>query len=124
MNGPVATASCAAMALTVGSYVWPGQTRAVAVAAVTAVNYGGVQKSAWLTRAIVAAVLSVLTAVVVAALTSGTADAARLGVGSDAAVSGVLQVGVLLESANGAGAGGRGAEHRLQGSGAQPSHQR
>ena len=43
------TASCAAMALTVGSYVWPGQTHAVAVAAVvalTAVNYCGVQKSA------------------------------------------------------------------------------
>src|SRR5664280_1243265 len=39
------TASCAAMALTVGSYVWPGQTHAVAVAAVvalTAVNYVGV----------------------------------------------------------------------------------
>ncbi len=37
------------MALTVGSYVWPGQAHAVAVAAVvalTAVNYAGVQKSA------------------------------------------------------------------------------
>ena len=43
------TASCAAMALTVGAYVWPEQAHAVAVAAVvalTAVNYGGVQKSA------------------------------------------------------------------------------
>ena len=50
------TASCAAMALTVGSYVWPEQAHAVAVAAVvalTAVNYAGVQKSAWLTRVIV-----------------------------------------------------------------------
>ncbi|RSS78572.1 amino acid permease, partial [Streptomyces sp. WAC02707] len=53
------TASCAAMALTVGSYVWPGQAHAVAVAAVvalTAVNYAGVQKSALLTRVIVAIV--------------------------------------------------------------------
>src|SRR6186713_2580924 len=39
------TASCAAMALTVGFYVWPGQAHAVAVTAavvVTAVNYAGV----------------------------------------------------------------------------------
>ncbi|KOT89967.1 transporter [Streptomyces sp. NRRL F-5755] len=93
------TASCAAMALTVGSYVWPGQAHAVAVAAVvmlTAVNYAGVQKSALLTRAIVAVVLAVLAAVLVAALTSGTADAARLDVGSDATVGGVLQAAGLL----------------------------
>src|SRR5947208_9302768 len=71
------TASCAAMALTVGAYLWPGQTHAVAVAAVvtlTAVNYTGVQKSALLTRAIVAVVLAVLCAVVVTALTSAHAD--------------------------------------------------
>ncbi|MBV7697313.1 APC family permease [Streptomyces sp. TRM70350] len=93
------TASCAAMALTVGSYVWPGHAHAVAVAAVvalTAVNYAGVRKSAWLTRAIVAAVLAVLAAVVVAALTSGSTDAARLDVGSDATVGGVLQAAGLL----------------------------
>ncbi|MEW1757451.1 APC family permease [Streptomyces cyaneofuscatus] len=93
------TASCAAMALTVGSYVWPGQAHAVAVAAVvalTAVNYVGVQKSAWLTRVIVAVVLAVLAAVVVAALTSGGADAARLDVGSDATVGGVLQAAGLV----------------------------
>ncbi|WP_047465983.1 APC family permease [Streptomyces sp. M10] len=93
------TASCAAMALTVGSYVWPGQEHAVAVAAVvalTAVNYTGVQKSALLTRIVVAVVLAVLAAVVVAALTSGTADGARLDIGSDATVGGVLQAAGLL----------------------------
>jgi APA family basic amino acid/polyamine antiporter len=93
------TASCAAMALTVGAYVWPGQAHAVAVAAVvalTAVNYAGVQKAAWLTRVIVAVVLAVLVAVVVAALTSSAADAARLDVGADASSSGVLQAGGLL----------------------------
>ncbi|MGK5497906.1 APC family permease [Streptomyces sp. URMC 125] len=93
------TASCAAMALTVGLYVWPGQAHAVAVAAVVAlvaVNYAGVQKSAWLTRAIVATVLAVLAAVVVASLTSGAADAARLDVGSDATFGGVLQAAGLL----------------------------
>ncbi len=69
------TASCAAMALTVGAYVWPGQAHAVAVAAVvlvTAVDYGGVQKSAWVTRVIVGVVLAVLASVVVVCLTSGT----------------------------------------------------
>src|ERR671924_2132025 len=78
------TASCAAMALTVGAYVWPEQAHAVAVAAVvalTAVNYGGVQKSAWLTRAIVAVVLAVLASVVVVCLGSGEADAGRLDIG-------------------------------------------
>src|SRR5438445_12633448 len=66
------TASCAAMALTVGSYVWPGQERAVAVGAVvalTGVNYRGVRKAAWLTRAIVAVTLAVLAAAAVACLT-------------------------------------------------------
>jgi APA family basic amino acid/polyamine antiporter len=93
------TASCAAMALTVGSYVWPGQAHAVAVAAVvalTAVNYGGVQKSAWLTRAIVTVVLAVLAAVVCAALTSGQADPVRLDLGDDASLAGVLQAAGLL----------------------------
>ncbi|MGW7282837.1 APC family permease, partial [Streptomyces sp. NPDC054844] len=93
------TASCAAMALTAGSYVWPGQAHAVAVAAVvavTAVNYTGVQKSALLTRAIVAVVLAVLAAVVVAALTSGESDAGRLHIGSDASFGGVLQAAGLL----------------------------
>lgn len=93
------TASCAAMALTVGSYVWPNQAHAVAVVAVvalTAVNYAGVQKSALLTRVVVALVLAVLAAVAVASLTSGAADAARLDIGSDATVGGVLQAAGLL----------------------------
>jgi APA family basic amino acid/polyamine antiporter len=93
------TASCAAMALTVGAYAWPGQAHAVAVAAVvalTAVNYGGVQKSAWLTRAIVAVVLAVLAAVVVVSLGSGSTDFGRLDVGADASVGGVLQAAGLL----------------------------
>ncbi|MBE3015744.1 amino acid permease [Microbispora sp. NEAU-D428] len=92
-------ASCAAMALTVGSYVWPEQAHAVAVAAVvalTAVNYAGIRKSAWLTRVIVGAVLAVLAAVVVAGLTSGAADPGRLDVGADATAGGVLQAAGLL----------------------------
>ncbi|MFF4414277.1 APC family permease [Streptosporangium sp. NPDC001559] len=93
------TASCAAMALTVGLYVWPEQAHAVAVAAVvalTTVNYTGMHKTMWLTRAIVAVVVAVLAAVAVACLTSGAADAARLDLASDVTVTGVLQAAGLL----------------------------
>jgi basic amino acid/polyamine antiporter, APA family len=70
------TASCAAMALTVGAYAWPSHAHAIAVASVvvvTAVNYLGVQKSAWATRVIVALVLAVLIAVAIACLGGGGA---------------------------------------------------
>ncbi|MGW4202713.1 APC family permease [Streptomyces sp. NPDC004726] len=93
------TASCAAMALTVGSYIRPDQAHTFAVAAVvalTAVNYAGVQKSALLTRVIVALVLTVLAAVVVASLTSGAVDTTRLDIGADATAGGVLQAAGLL----------------------------
>ncbi|MHA5050128.1 APC family permease [Streptomyces sp. SD15] len=93
------TASCAAMALTVGAYVWPGQAHAVAVGAVvalTGVNYGGVQKSAWLTRAIVAVVLAVLASVVVVCLDSDASDAGRLDIGLSGGAGGVLQAAGLL----------------------------
>ncbi|MGP4083534.1 APC family permease [Streptomyces sp. KR55] len=93
------TASCAAMALTVGTYVWPEQAHAMAVAAVvalTAVNYGGVQKSAWLTRSIVAVVLAVLAFVVVACLGSEASDAGRLDIGASGGAGGVLQAAGLL----------------------------
>ena len=91
-------ASCAAMALTVGLYVWPAQAHAVAVAAVaglTAVNYRGIQKSALLTRVIVAVVLAVLAGVVAAVVLSGRADPSRITlVGGTPA--GVLQAAGLL----------------------------
>ena len=93
------TASCAAMALTVGSYVWPSQAHAVAVAAVvalTTVNYTGMRKSTWLTRVIVAVVLAVLAAVVAATLVSDASDGGRLAVGQDATFGGVLQAAGLL----------------------------
>ena len=92
------TASCAAMALTVGHYAWPAHATAVAVAAVvalTAIGYLGVQKSALLTRVIVAIVLAVLTFVVVLIVGAGDPQAARL-VGDDASPYGVLQAAGLL----------------------------
>jgi APA family basic amino acid/polyamine antiporter len=93
------TASCAAMALTVGFYAWPNQAHAIAVAAVvalTAVNYVGIQKSAFLTRMIVAAVLAVLASAAVIALTSGHADASRLDIGQGVSPKEVLQAAGLL----------------------------
>ncbi|GAA3932408.1 APC family permease [Actinomadura viridis] len=93
------TASCAAMALTVGAYAWPEHRQVVAVVAVlalTGVNYVGIRKSAWLTRAIVAVAVTVLAAVAVACLTGQGADAARLEPGGDATLLGVLQAAGLL----------------------------
>lgn len=93
------TASCAAMALTVGAYAWPAHAHAVAVAtvvALTVVNYRGVQKSVMVTKVIVAIVLAVLAAVIVAAFSSETADPARLDIGSEVSVTGVLQAAGLL----------------------------
>src|ERR1700722_12060195 len=71
------TASCAAMALTVGYYTWPAHAHAIAVAtvaALTAINYVGVKKSALVTRGIVAVVLVALAVVLVVVFTSGAAD--------------------------------------------------
>jgi len=92
------TASCAAMALTVGHYAWPAHATPVAVAAVvalTALSYAGVQKSALLTRIIVATVLAVLAAVVVLILGFGGADPARLTGGAAPAHGAASWYGVL-----------------------------
>ncbi|OLB81107.1 MAG: transporter [Actinobacteria bacterium 13_2_20CM_2_71_6] len=62
------TASCAAMALTIGVYLWPAQARIVAVLAVlalTTVNLFGVAKTALATRILVALTGFVLVVVVV-----------------------------------------------------------
>lgn len=93
------TASCAAMALTVGYYVWPEAARGVAVgavAALTALNYAGIRRSALLTRVIVSLVLAVLGTVVVTVLGFGEVEWARLSVGADVSVAGVLQAAGLL----------------------------
>jgi basic amino acid/polyamine antiporter, APA family len=93
------TASCAAMALTVGTYAWPPHAHEVGVAAVvamTVVNYFGVKKSAWVTRLIVAFVLTVLAAVVASVVASGEASTARLIISPTVSLAGVLQAAGLL----------------------------
>jgi APA family basic amino acid/polyamine antiporter len=87
-------ASCAAMAMTFGSYAFPSLARPLAIGAVialTAVNYMGVQKTAALTKLIVAAVLCVLTVVVAAVWLGGSTDAGRLWPLSGTSAYGVLQ---------------------------------
>jgi APA family basic amino acid/polyamine antiporter len=91
------TASCAAMALTFGAYVAPGQARLLAVGAVvvlTAVNLAGVQRSVFAARVLVMVVIAVLLAVVVTGIVGDTLSGGAPG----PAVSawGVLQAGGLL----------------------------
>lgn len=92
------TASCAAMALTFGSYVDAELARPLGVAAVaglTAVNLLGVQKTAWLTRLIVSVVLASLAFVVTAGLTSSP-NAANIGPLTGGGIRGILQSGALM----------------------------
>ena len=93
------TASCAAMALVVGSYAWPAHAHAVAVAAVltlTAINYTGIRTSLLVTRVIVAVVLTTLAGVAAVTLTASPSDFGRIELGVDASVHGVLQATGLL----------------------------
>ena len=97
------TASCAAMALTVGLYLLPGHAHAVAVTAVvalTALNYRGIHTSTALTRVIVIVIGVVLAAVVAVAALSGAAQPDQLGAGWGGAgwggAAGVLQAAGLL----------------------------
>jgi APA family basic amino acid/polyamine antiporter len=87
-------ASCAAMAMTFASYAAPSLARPLAVGAVvalTAVNYLGVQKTALLTRAIVAIVLGALAVVVGAVWLGGGTEPERLWPLRGATPYGVLQ---------------------------------
>lgn len=93
------TASCAAMALTFGAYAAPRFQRPLAVAAVvalTSVNYLGVRRTAFLTRATVAVVFVALMAVVTAALAGGTVSVERIGSLGAGGVAGTLQAAGLL----------------------------
>lgn len=92
------TASCAAMALTIGAYLWPGQARLVAVGAVlavTAVNLRGIGKTATATKVLVGVVLAVLALVAVAGAVGGDVTLDRLG-DLDGSERGVLTAAGLL----------------------------
>jgi basic amino acid/polyamine antiporter, APA family len=93
-------ASCAAMALTFGSYVAPGLARPVALgglAAVTVANYLGVARTAAATRVVVAVVLAALAVAVAGMLLGGRADLGNLtSAGAWPGGHGVLQAAGLL----------------------------
>ncbi|SBT48701.1 APC family permease [Micromonospora auratinigra] len=91
------TASCAAMALTIGAYLWPGRARLVAVlavVAVTAVNLRGIGRTATATRILVGLVLTVLTVVAVTGAPHVAPD--RLAGAVPTGVRGVLTAAGLL----------------------------
>ncbi|TDB98356.1 amino acid permease [Micromonospora fluostatini] len=93
------TASCAAMALTIGAYLWPGQARLVAVGAVltvTGVNLRGIGRTAAATRILVALTLAVLATVAVTGATGGGLSVDRLGDPGDTGIRGVLTAAGLL----------------------------
>ena len=90
--------SCAAMALTLGSYVAPGMARVVALgglAAVTVANYLGVARTVAATRVIVVVVLAALAAAVAGMLLGSRADPANLGA-TEPGLGGVLRAAGLL----------------------------
>ncbi|MGV8845059.1 APC family permease [Tessaracoccus sp.] len=87
------TASCAAMALAVGAYLWPSQERPVAVAAivlVTAVSIGGLTRTVTVTKALLVVSLTALSAVLVSGVSGPETDLGRL-VPVESSVFGVLQ---------------------------------
>ncbi|MBW3647826.1 MAG: amino acid permease [Actinobacteria bacterium] len=93
------TASCAAMALTVGAYAAPSFVRPLAIAAVlalTAVNVRGVTRTARLTRVLVVIVLLVLALVVLAGLLGGTVSSTGLRATGGVGAYDVLQSAGLL----------------------------
>jgi APA family basic amino acid/polyamine antiporter len=88
------TASCAAMALTIGSYLWPSHARPVAVLAVivlTAVNLRGISKTAAVTKLLVLLTLGVLLLVLISSNSAeGTQQATPSGPGTPLAAAGLL----------------------------------
>ncbi|MEU7618589.1 APC family permease [Micromonospora rifamycinica] len=93
------TASCAAMALTIGAYLWPGQARLVAVGAVlavTTVNLRGVTRTVAATKVLVVVVLAVLALVAVTGLAAGEARLDRLAEGGGTTRGALTAAGLLF----------------------------
>jgi APA family basic amino acid/polyamine antiporter len=93
------TASCAAMALTVGAYAAPSLRRPIAVGAVlalTAINYRRVRKTALLTRVLVVIVLAALGLAVAGALFGGHAATSHFDAFGRGGIHGVLESAGLL----------------------------
>ena len=75
------TASCVAIALTAGAYLWPDHARlvgVVAVGAVAIVNIGGLTRTVVVTKCLLAVALVALASVVIAGWSSPTTSLARI----------------------------------------------
>lgn len=93
------TASCAAMALTFGSYAWPGYAVPAAVAAVvvlTGVNLLGITRTALLTRILLCIVLATLAFVAVAAAVGPHPGPGAGGTAGGSSLGGVLPAAGLM----------------------------
>jgi APA family basic amino acid/polyamine antiporter len=93
------TASCAAMALTFGSYAWPGYAVPAAVAAVvvlTGVNLLGITRTALLTRILLCIVVATLAFVAVAAAVGPHPGPGAGGPAGGSSLGGVLPAAGLM----------------------------
>ena len=92
------TASCVAIALTAGAYLWPEQARLVgvtAVGAVALVNIGGLTRTVLVTKVLLTVAVAALAVVIVAGWSGPTASLARLAP-IDASPAGVLRAAGFL----------------------------
>ena len=93
------TASCAAMALAIGSYLAPDFAKAIALGSVlvfTAINYLGVERTARTISVLVPFVIGVLLLVVVSGATSDAFDPNSSWDSAPNGVTGILQAGALI----------------------------
>jgi APA family basic amino acid/polyamine antiporter len=87
------TASCVALALTAGAYLWPEHARLVGVVAVVAiavVNIGGLSRTVTITKCLLAVSVTALTSVVVAGWSTPAASLERI-TPLDGDIGGVLR---------------------------------
>ena len=93
------TASCSAMALTLGTYLWPEQQRlaaALAVMAITAVNIGGLQRTVAVTKVLLVVSLVAIGCVMWVGVTESSQAGVVTSSSTDASVLGVLQAAGFL----------------------------
>lgn len=92
------TASCVAIALTAGAYLWPEHARLVAVGAVATVaivNVGGLTRTVLVTKALLAVALVALASVVLAGWSNPTTSLSRI-TPVDTSPAGVLRAGGFM----------------------------
>jgi APA family basic amino acid/polyamine antiporter len=93
------TASCSAMALTLGAYLWPEQQRlaaALAVMVITGVNIGGLQRTVAVTKVLLAVSLVAIGCVVWVGVTESPPAGVVTTSGPDESVLGAVQAAGFL----------------------------